>query len=167
MHPGTFTGTGERTGTSDEPRLPLQRALPPLSVPGPGVLPGNRGDLSIHCLSLPQKVRYPPSAGVPAHIHRESLAGRILKLPGVLAIHELHVWQLSESYTVALAHIHCSTAGSFPDLAVEIKELFRSVGVHSSTVQPEFSPRLPQTEQMQSLCQLASGKECVKKLCCQ
>ncbi|KAK6487747.1 hypothetical protein HHUSO_G9009 [Huso huso] len=48
--------------------------------------------------------------GVPAHIRLESLAERILKLPGVLAIHELHVWQLSESYTVASVHIHCFTA---------------------------------------------------------
>ncbi|KAK6470606.1 hypothetical protein HHUSO_G30863 [Huso huso] len=105
--------------------------------------------------------------GVPVHIRLESLRERILKLPGVLAIHELHVWQLSESYTVASVHVHCSSVVSFPDLAVEIKELFRSVGVHSSTVQPEFSPRLQQTEQMLGLCDLACGRECAKKLCCQ
>ncbi|MBN3279539.1 ZNT1 protein, partial [Polyodon spathula] len=105
--------------------------------------------------------------GVPVHIHLESLREQILKLPGVLAIHELHVWQLSESYTVASVHIHCSSAGSFPILAVEIKELFRSVGVHGSIVQPEFFPRLLQTEQMLGLCDLACGKECAKKLCCQ
>jgi len=43
--------------------------------------------------------------GVPASISLEEVRSRILRIPGVLSVHELHIWQLSESKIVASVHV--------------------------------------------------------------
>ncbi|MBN3310429.1 ZNT1 protein, partial [Amia calva] len=92
------------------------------------------------------------------------------QLPGVLSIHELHVWQLSEKFLVASVHVHCDQLDGHQSLLAAITEIFQSVGVSCSTVQPEFHP-LPTPQSTDPLplpqCSLACRKECAKKLCCQ
>lgn len=43
----------------------------------------------------------------PPHICVSDLGRRIASIPGVQAVHNLHVWQLTESFTVASVHVHC------------------------------------------------------------
>lgn len=45
----------------------------------------------------------------PPHICVTDLGRRIACLPGVQAVHDLHVWQLTESLIVASVHLHCYT----------------------------------------------------------
>uniref|UniRef100_A0A3Q3M6R5 Zinc/cadmium resistance protein-like n=2 Tax=Mastacembelus armatus TaxID=205130 RepID=A0A3Q3M6R5_9TELE len=43
----------------------------------------------------------------PAHISVSDVERRIASVPGVKAVHDLHIWQLAESLMVASVHVHC------------------------------------------------------------
>jgi solute carrier family 30 (zinc transporter), member 1 len=75
---------------------------------------------------------------VPRGVDLEALRTSVSALPGVLGVHDLHVWQLSDLKLVASAHIRVSRCCSFMAVGSEIKEVFHAAGVHSVTVQPEF-----------------------------
>ncbi|XP_033970834.1 zinc/cadmium resistance protein [Trematomus bernacchii] len=122
----------------------------------------------------------------PPHICVSDLGRRITSVPGVQAVHDLHVWQLTESFTVASVHVHCHAG--FPvqrcaDLMSGVTKVLQSVGVSCCTVQPEFAscpgssagsagcaspvvhredPSLPPLLS----CSLACGKACDGNMCC-
>ncbi|XP_076592204.1 uncharacterized protein LOC143323913 isoform X2 [Chaetodon auriga] len=122
----------------------------------------------------------------PPHISVSDLQRRIASIPGVQAVHDLHVWQLTESFMVASVHVHCHVG--FPthrcgDLMSEVTKVLQSVGVSCCTVQPEFAscsgssagsggeaspvvhredPSLPPL----LACSLACGKACSGSMCC-
>ncbi|TKA63850.1 hypothetical protein B0A55_10905 [Friedmanniomyces simplex] len=60
-------------------------------------------------------------------------------VPGVLAVHELHVWRLNQRKTLASAHIIVAKTAlnDFMGLAQTVNECLHAYGVHSSTLQPE------------------------------
>lgn len=62
-------------------------------------------------------------------------------MPGVLAVHELHIWRLNQQKTLASAHVYLSetTMSSFMTIANTINECLHAYGIHSATLQPEFS----------------------------
>ncbi|XP_070825768.1 proton-coupled zinc antiporter SLC30A1 [Chaetodon trifascialis] len=122
----------------------------------------------------------------PPHISVSDLQRRIASIPGVQAVHDLHVWQLTESLIVASVHVHCHVG--FPahrcgDLMSEVTKVLQSVGVSCCTIQPEFAscsgssagsggeaspvvhredPSLPPL----LACSLACGKACTGSMCC-
>jgi len=61
------------------------------------------------------------------------------QLNGVLAVHELHVWQLTGNRVIASGHICCHNLQEYMALATKIKQLFHDHGIHSTTIQPEFT----------------------------
>uniref|UniRef100_A0A8C8CLN6 Solute carrier family 30 member 1b n=2 Tax=Oncorhynchus tshawytscha TaxID=74940 RepID=A0A8C8CLN6_ONCTS len=101
---------------------------------------------------------------VPKQIDMPQLLGRLRGLDGVLAVHDLHIWQLAGSRIIATAHIKCLDPASYMDVAMRIKGLFHDEGIHATTVQPEFV-----TVNFESniyVCELSCGKQCAPKLCC-
>lgn len=62
-------------------------------------------------------------------------------IPGVLGVHELHVWRLDQKKAVASAHIKVGDPNitSFMEKAKIISECLHAYGIHSSTLQPELS----------------------------
>jgi zinc transporter 1 len=76
--------------------------------------------------------------GVPPTISLEEVRKEILNVPGVLSVHELHVWQLSEIKVVASVHITASRKHDFMTVAASIRERLHHHGIHSSTIQPEY-----------------------------
>lgn len=65
----------------------------------------------------------------------------ILKVDGVLSVHELHIWQLSESKIVASVHVMASRNHDFMPIAADIRKALHLNGIHSSTIQPEYHYR--------------------------
>lgn len=61
-------------------------------------------------------------------------------MDGVLSVHELHIWQLSESKIVASVHVMVSRNHDFMPVAADIRKTLHLNGIHSSTVQPEYHP---------------------------
>ncbi|XP_065816840.1 proton-coupled zinc antiporter SLC30A1 [Labrus bergylta] len=123
----------------------------------------------------------------PPHICVSDLGRRIASVPGVQAVHDLHVWQLAGTLTVASVHVHCHAG--FPlhrcvDVLSGVTKVLQSVGVSCCTVQPEFvsysgssagsegetSPVIhredPTLPPLQLTCSLACGKACAGFMCC-
>ncbi|XP_039254003.2 proton-coupled zinc antiporter SLC30A1-like [Styela clava] len=98
---------------------------------------------------------------VPKHIKLESIRNKIKQIAGIQAIHDLHIWQLTGDKIVATVHVQCADAETYERLVQKIKASLHDEGIHSCTVQPEFSfseDELP--------CQLVCGESCIAKTCC-
>lgn len=78
--------------------------------------------------------------GVPATISLDEVREAILAVDGVLSVHELHIWQLSETKIVASVHVMASRRHDFMPVAAKIREALHHKGIHSSTIQPEYLP---------------------------
>lgn len=68
----------------------------------------------------------------------EEVKNSILDVEGVLSLHELHVWQLSENKLVASVHVLASRRHDFMPVAVKIRKVLHHLGIHSCTIQPEY-----------------------------
>jgi len=77
--------------------------------------------------------------GVPPTISLEEVREAILQVRGVNSLHELHIWQLSENKVIASVHITASRDHDFMLVAAEIQEALHHRGIHSSTIQPEYT----------------------------
>ncbi|KAJ3719844.1 cation efflux protein [Lentinula raphanica] len=77
--------------------------------------------------------------GVPSTVSLDEVRSSILAVEGVLSLHELHVWQLSESKIVASVHVMTSRKHDFMPVAAKIREALHHHGIHSSTIQPEYA----------------------------
>ncbi|XP_052437811.1 zinc transporter 10-like [Carassius gibelio] len=99
----------------------------------------------------------------PLHVSVAQVRRRITRVPGVLSVHELHVWQLSEALLVATLHVHCPAelnAAQCTDVMERITAALNAFGIKHCTVQPELS------RSAATACSLRCGQECVDKLCC-
>ncbi|KAF8507108.1 cation efflux protein [Russula emetica] len=78
--------------------------------------------------------------GVPPEVSLEDVRSDILAVEGVHSVHELHIWQLSETKIIASVHINASREVEFMPIASEIRRVLHTHGIHSSTIQPEYHP---------------------------
>jgi zinc transporter 1 len=62
----------------------------------------------------------------------------------VLSVHELHIWQLSETKIIASVHINVSREVDFMLVASDIRNILVQHGIHSSTIQPEYRDTVPE-----------------------
>jgi zinc transporter 1 len=91
--------------------------------------------------------------GVPSNIALGEVRKSILEVRGVLSLHELHVWQLSETKVVASVHISASREYDFMHVAAQIQEALHRCGIHSTTIQPEYmTPGSALVRKPSSLC---------------
>lgn len=81
--------------------------------------------------------------GVPSTVSLEEVRDAILNVDGVLSLHELHIWQLSENKLVASVHVMASRSDDFMPIAAQIRRALHDRGIHSCTIQPEYhAPRM-------------------------
>jgi len=76
--------------------------------------------------------------GVPSTVSIDEVRESILAVEGVLSLHELHIWQLSETKIVASVHVMASRRHDFMPIAGKIRKALHHQGIHSSTIQPEY-----------------------------
>ncbi|XP_051953019.1 zinc transporter 10-like [Xyrauchen texanus] len=111
----------------------------------------------------------------PLHLCVSQVRLSLAHIPGVLSVHELHVWQLSDACIVASVHVHCPgglKAAECSDLMLKITGVLSTFGINHCTVQPELltsdrsdsvvSEQVP----VKPVCSLRCGQECAEKLCC-
>jgi len=67
------------------------------------------------------------------------------RLPNVAAVHELHVWRLNQTKTIASAHVSTrdDSLANFMIQAKQLGECLHAWGVHSYTLQPELVGQTP------------------------
>lgn len=114
--------------------------------------------------------------GVPSTVSLDQVKDAILAVEGVLSLHELHVWQLSETKLVASVHVLASRNHDFMPVAAKIRKALHHLGIHSSTIQPEYhgsETELPQdrfknTEHTSCLILCPADQECdpLENACC-
>ncbi|KAK9468172.1 hypothetical protein V1512DRAFT_203626 [Lipomyces arxii] len=77
--------------------------------------------------------------GVPKGIDMVDVKDEILELPGVLSVHDFHVWILRENLFIASLHVAVSvSADEYMGLSRSIRLRLHAYGIHSATIQPEF-----------------------------
>lgn len=82
--------------------------------------------------------------GVPPTVSLDEVKDAILEVEGVISLHELHVWQLSENKLVASVHVLASRSHDFMPVAAKIRKALHHLGIHSSTIQPEYLAQVPE-----------------------
>lgn len=110
---------------------------------------------------------------VPTHLKLQEMQDRLIEqIPGVVGVHEFHVWQLAGSKIIASAHVQCRTLADYMAIANQLKEFFHNEGIHSTTIQPEFCEQ-PQIEDGSSVngtvlqdCILECDPDCAELMCC-
>lgn len=98
------------------------------------------------------------------------------KIPGVVSVHELHVWRLNQEKALASVHVTISneTISDFVQIAKIMNDCFHSYGIHSATVQPELGSALTSPsatsvdgqEDFSQPCQVKCGASCEVLTCC-
>ena len=76
---------------------------------------------------------------VPNNIRVEEIKEKLIQeIPGIISVHEMHIWELSKKKNIATAHIACESSDQYMDIAVRVKKCFHDHKIHSTTIQPEF-----------------------------
>ena len=94
---------------------------------------------------------------VPVGMSIDEIRADIESLDRVMEAHHLHVWQLSDTKLVASLHVKvdCEVEGtgsdSYMHLAREIRQCLRGYGIHSSTIQPEFTTPAEQAAMLSAI----------------
>jgi len=83
-------------------------------------------------------------------------------ISGVSSVHELHIWKLSGKKIIATAHVRCHNTEEYMQIATKIKAFFHQKGIHSTTIQPEFTNEIETHDN----CILECEKDCVQNTCC-
>jgi len=105
--------------------------------------------------------------GTPAEIEMTDLRMQITKLPGVLNIHDFHVWQLVDGLIISSIHVACEEGCDFAHLAERVKAIFHQNGIHSTCIQPEFVPKTHEnTQKNKVVCQQNCVTDCDENWCC-
>lgn len=113
---------------------------------------------------------------VPEGLGACSLRAAALRVPGVLAIHELHVWQLHADRLVATAHVFYGSHEEYLSSSNLVCDVFKRHGIGLVTLQPEFmsSSSSCSEEEKKALLEFANtacscpcAKECTAPRCCQ
>ena len=76
--------------------------------------------------------------GVPLHIDYLEVGNDLRMVPGVLAVHDLHVWEMTPSFPALIGHIEIANMQEWPEIMLKINQMLLSKhGIDHVTLQPE------------------------------
>ncbi|MGH0153361.1 UNVERIFIED_CONTAM: hypothetical protein FKN15_040958 [Acipenser sinensis] len=78
---------------------------------------------------------------VPRGLRVDHIREVLAQVPGVLSIHELHIWELAAGRNIATLHLKCGDSGVFQGVSQQVREIFHNAGVHTVTIQPEYTKK--------------------------
>lgn len=77
--------------------------------------------------------------GVPAHLSYDDIGTALTRLPGVTAVHDLHVWHMTSNRAALSAHLRVRDAAAWPQtLAAAQHLLAQRYGIDHVTLQPTW-----------------------------
>ncbi|OHS97290.1 cation efflux family protein [Tritrichomonas foetus] len=80
---------------------------------------------------------------VPEKIDVEEITKQLLTIPNLIAIHEVHIWELSRDQIIALLHIIVDSKEDNQKVLEKVHNLMLTHKIYSTTVQIEFSSDFP------------------------
>ncbi len=76
--------------------------------------------------------------GVPHHIDYLQIGQDLGQVPGVLSVHDLHVWDMSPGEPALIGHLEITNLQDWPKVLAEVKAMLLSKhGIDHITLQPE------------------------------
>ena len=96
--------------------------------------------LGLAGLRLLGRIVYLLSEGVPAAVPVDAAATALRGIPGVRAVHDLHVWALAEDLPVVTAHIETTVGADTRRILTAATEALHRIGVGHATLQLEHEP---------------------------
>lgn len=96
--------------------------------------------LGIAGLRLLGRIVHLLSEGVPVGVSLDAAGAALHAVPGVRAVHDLHVWALAEGLPIVTAHLEVATGVDARRALVAGTEALRRVGVGHATLQLESEP---------------------------
>jgi cobalt-zinc-cadmium efflux system protein len=98
----------------------------------------------VSALRLLREVVHVLMEGVPPTIKLDAVGHDLAALPGVLRVHDLHVWTLSSGTLALSAHLEIRDLGAWPDLLASARHaLAARHGISHVTLQPEALTAVP------------------------
>lgn len=94
----------------------------------------------------------------PNHLSYAVIKRALLLIPGVEGVHEFHMWQLSDSKTVASVHVRVAADRDLVDTVRTVKHVLCGFGVCASTIQPEQAKH---NSDCDDTCTLHEGTGCM------
>jgi cobalt-zinc-cadmium efflux system protein len=81
--------------------------------------------------------------GVPFHIDLDHLGRELAAVPGVIEVHDLHVWSLSGERLALTAHVRLNDLSDWPAVLDGLRHEAEEHGIGHATFQPETVPWVP------------------------
>ncbi|KAG9303558.1 hypothetical protein G9A89_018454 [Geosiphon pyriformis] len=111
---------------------------------------------------------------VPSGIPIDEVRSKLLRTQGVQSVHELHIWQLSDTKLIASVHVHLDQSRNYMTVAANIRRILHLYGIHSATIQPEYKKIEPKSlntvtdshEESHCLLRCADDNSCEQHECC-
>jgi len=81
---------------------------------------------------------------VPAHLSYEDIGRALARVPGIAAVHDLHVWHMSSDRAALSAHVLINEPDEWPPtLAAAQRLLAQRFGIDHVTIQPDWRTPVP------------------------
>jgi cation diffusion facilitator family transporter len=93
----------------------------------------------------------------PESVKVEKIVTEILAIDGVIAVHDLHVWEFSKGREIAMVHVVVRPKEKAADVLTKIQNLMISHGIYSVTAQVETEENFPGGIDPRSHCAFASS----------
>jgi cobalt-zinc-cadmium efflux system protein len=92
----------------------------------------------VSALRLLREVVHVLMEGVPPQVQLEIIGRDLAALPGVIRVHDLHVWTLSSSTIALSAHLEIRALDAWPGILAAAQDAMAAHhGIHHLTLQPE------------------------------
>ena len=79
---------------------------------------------------------------VPEGIEYESVGHAIVSVPGVLELHDLHVWTMAPGHAALQGHVRVASPSEWPAVLDAVREMLRGrFGIDHVTLQPEWAAK--------------------------
>merc|ERR1712013_146827 len=123
------------------------------------------------CIPMVKASSYILLQTIPGNVEFSVLKKFLLqKFPGILALHEFHVWTFTPGKLVLTGHIVYKDEDIFTEIHGQVETFFSSQGFSQVTIQPEFppTPKEPDEiqEDLQSCTLKCKSEECEEMTCC-
>ena len=84
---------------------------------------------------------------VPEGVNFDDVGEAIAAIPGVISVHDLHVWVMSPGYSAITAHLHIDSHQSWPVILEEVrKNVKERFNIDHVALQPEWESDCPLSE---------------------
>ncbi|CAG5077811.1 Similar to Slc30a1: Zinc transporter 1 (Rattus norvegicus) [Cotesia congregata] len=102
---------------------------------------------------------------IPNHINIDSLKKELLAaFPGIVNVHDFHVWQLAGEKIVSTIHIIFLDQTVYSVIIDQVTAFFTEMGITHVTIQPEFQ-KMKEVSKSDCLIR-CRGKRCIESQCC-